>query len=105
MTLTGARIFHVNVNCAELAGSRRFYTEGLGLSAGARTAVDHVQPGTGFGFAEAQWDAWILLGDRGFEGGAVDLLEWQVPRPKGAPPASIAQCGFQRIGIRVADVD
>jgi catechol 2,3-dioxygenase-like lactoylglutathione lyase family enzyme len=105
MGLTGARIFHVNVNCARLEPSRRFYVEALGLTAGVRTAVDRPQPGEAFGLDEAQWDAWIMLGEKEYAGGAIDLLEWQVPEPTGAPPGSIAQCGFQRIGVRVRDID
>jgi catechol 2,3-dioxygenase-like lactoylglutathione lyase family enzyme len=40
-----------------------------------------------------------------FEGGAIDLLEWREPRPVGAPPASFVECGFQRVGIGVPDLD
>jgi catechol 2,3-dioxygenase-like lactoylglutathione lyase family enzyme len=105
MVLDGGRVFHVNVNCSSLTRSRRFYTEAFDLNAGVRTAVDHVQPGAAFGLDEARWDAWILLGERGYDGGAIDLLEWQVPRPTQAPPASVVECGYQRIGIRVAGVD
>jgi catechol 2,3-dioxygenase-like lactoylglutathione lyase family enzyme len=100
-----ARIFHVNVNCRDLEHSRRFYAEALGLDAAVRTTPDTTQPGAAFGLERARWDAWILVGARGFEGGAVDLLQWQEPEPTGAPPESYATTGLQRLGIAVADFD
>src|SRR5690348_13705079 len=103
--LDGARIFHVNVNCSDLERSRHFYTHGLGFDAAVRTSPEQAQPGAAFGLDEARWDAWILCGRRGFDGGAIDLLEWQVPRPTGAAPASLATAGFQRLGVLVDDVD
>src|SRR5262245_10752666 len=103
--MNGARIFHVNVNCTDLDRSRRFYTEAVGLHAAVRTAPDVAQPGTAFGLERARWDAWVLLGASGFDGGAIDLLEWQEPPPTGAAPVSFATTGFQRVGITVADLD
>ena len=105
MALADARLFHVNVNCAELERSRRFYEEALGLTAGVRTAASDAQPGAAFGLDRARWDAWIMLGPRAFEGGAIDLLEWQEPAPTGAAPARVTQCGFQRLGFMVTDLD
>jgi len=103
--LADGRIFHVNVNCADLARSRRFYVEAIGLTEGVRTATDYAQPGAAFGLDRARWDAWILLGPRGFEGAAIDLLEWQEPQARDAPPAHFATCGFQRLGLVVPDLD
>jgi catechol 2,3-dioxygenase-like lactoylglutathione lyase family enzyme len=105
MALADGRLFHVNVNCSDLERSRRFYVDGLGLSAGVRTAADHAQPGGAFGLDRARWDAWILLGPRGFDGCAVDLLEWQEPAPTGAAPAGLTTSGFQRLGLMVPDLD
>jgi catechol 2,3-dioxygenase-like lactoylglutathione lyase family enzyme len=105
MSLSDARLFHVNVNCSSLDRSRRFYTEGLGLAVGANTAPETAQPGSAFGLEVARWDASILLGPRGFEGGAIDLLEWQEPRPVGAPPGGLTETGFQRLGLRVPDIE
>lgn len=105
MALDDGRLFHVNVNCSDLERSRRFYVDGLGLDAGVRTAAGEVQPGAAFGLDRAQWDAWILLGPRGFDGGAIDLLEWQEPAPRGAPPGGLDECGYQRLGILVPDLD
>jgi catechol 2,3-dioxygenase-like lactoylglutathione lyase family enzyme len=103
--LADARIFHVNVNCSDLARSRAFYVEGCGLTDGARTTPERTQPGTAFGLDRARWDAVVLLGARGYDGGAVDLLEWQEPAPVGAPPSALFERGFQRVGINVADLD
>src|SRR5689334_21820798 len=93
--LDDARIFHVNVNCADLARSRRFYVEGLGLTEGVRTAPAAAGSGDAFGLERAWWDAWILVGSKGFEGGAVDLLEWREPSPAGHAPANVYTRGFQ----------
>jgi lactoylglutathione lyase len=103
--LDGARIFHVNVNCTDLVRSRRFYVDGLGFTEGVRTAPAAAGPGDAFGLARAWWDAWILVGTKGFDGGAVDLLEWREPRPEGAAPPTVHQRGFQRLGVRVPDLD
>ena len=100
--LDGARIFHVNVNCSDLAASRAFYVDRCGLTEGVRTTPDGVQSGTAFGLDRARWDAWILVGAAGFDGGAVDLLEWQDPPPTGTAPEP-GEPGFVRIGIVVAD--
>lgn len=102
--LDGARIFHINVNCTDLERSRRFYVDGLGFSEGTRTTPSTTRPGTAFGLERARWDAWILVGAKGFEGGAVDLLEWQEPAAVGAPPATLYERGFQRIGVLVPDL-
>jgi catechol 2,3-dioxygenase-like lactoylglutathione lyase family enzyme len=105
MLLNDARLFHVNVNCSDLERSRRFYTEGIGLEIGARTAPEMAQPGAAFGLDRARWDASILLGPRGYDGGAVDLLQWHEPAPVGAPPSRLFETGFQRLGLRVPDLD
>jgi glyoxylase I family protein len=102
--LDGARIFHVNVNCSQLARSRAFYVDGCGLTEGARTTPEHAQPGIAFGLERARWDALILVGANGFDGGAVDLLEWQEPAPTGAPPPVVYEAGFQRIGLLGPDL-
>src|SRR2546427_11973324 len=81
--------------------ARKCYVECCGLAAGAHTAPEVVQDGTAFGLELARWDAWILVGERGFDGGAIDLLEWQEPAPVGRPPRSLADAGVPRIGGRV----
>ena len=101
--LDGARIFHVNVNCSDLARSREFYVDRIGLTEGVRTTPEAPQSGTAFGLDRAWWDAMILVGANGFEGGAIDLLQWLEPQPVGSPPTALTQTGFQRIGISVPD--
>ena len=93
------------MNCSDLARSRAFYVDGCGLAEGVRTTPAAAQPGTAFGLDRARWDAWILVGAAGFEGGAVDLLEWQEPGPAGAAPAALYDAGFQRVGLLVPDLD
>ncbi|MDQ1479827.1 MAG: hypothetical protein QOI44_688, partial [Actinomycetota bacterium] len=105
MALADGRLFHVNVNCVALERSRRFYTNGLGLREGVRTAASHAQSGVAFGLDRARWEAWILLGPDGFDGSAVDLLEWQEPAPIRAAPAHLESCGFQRLCLMVRDLD
>jgi catechol 2,3-dioxygenase-like lactoylglutathione lyase family enzyme len=105
MPLHDARLFHVNVNCSDLERSRRFYTEGIGLEIGARTAPEMAQPGAAFGLDRARWDASILLGPRGYDGGTIDLLQWHEPAPVGAPPTRLFETGFQRLGLRVPELD
>ncbi|HYQ32098.1 MAG TPA: VOC family protein [Lapillicoccus sp.] len=100
--LDDARIFHVNVNCSDLAASRAFYLGTCGLTEGIRTTPDGVQPGTAFGLDRARWDAWILVGADGFDGGAIDLLAWQEPSPVGRPPGA-GEPGFARVVLAVAD--
>ena len=103
--LEGARIFHVNVNCRDLDRSRAFYVDGCGLRDGVRTTPEQAQSGTAFGLDRARWDAWILVGAQGFEGGAIDLLEWQEPAPAGGAPNALHDAGFQRIGLLVTDIE
>ncbi|MCU0270729.1 MAG: VOC family protein, partial [Acidimicrobiales bacterium] len=105
MPLDDARIFHVNVNCRSLESSRHFYTDGLGLTEGFRTTPESAQPAASLGLDHGRWDASILLGANGFDGGAIDLLQWLEPAAGGAPPGRPEQCGYQRIGITVPDLD
>jgi glyoxylase I family protein len=103
--LEAARIFHVNINCSSLTRSRDFYVDGCGLTVGVRTTPEETQSGVAFGLDRARWDAWILVGANGFEGGALDLLEWQEPAPTGTPPDALYEAGLQRVGLLVTDLD
>ncbi len=104
MPIDAQRVFHLNVNCASLDRSLGFYRDALGLTPATHT-VSPPQPGAAFGLDTASWDAWILHDDRGFDGAVVDLLEWQVPRPVGAPPTVANTLGFARLGFTTADLD
>jgi len=102
-----AAFMHVNVNCSELARSRRFYEDGLGLVASAHTRPDQAQPGAAFGLdGEAQWDAWVLDDPRGLGASAsLDLLRWQTPAPCGAPPGAAPALGIHRLGYAVPSLE
>ena len=95
----------MNVNCSDLERSLTFYRDLLGLTQGAHTAPQEPQPGAAFGLGEAQWDAWILYDQRGLEGMAIDLLEWQVPPPTGTPYPKANTPGLARLGITTRDID
>jgi glyoxylase I family protein len=105
MAIGVSRVFHVNVNCSNLERSLAFYRDLLGLTQGAHTVPAAPQPGGAFGLDEAQWDAWILSDARGFDGVAIDLLEWQVPPPTRAPYPAANHLGFQRLGFATTDLD
>ena len=104
MAIATARVFHLNVNCSSLDRSLGFYRDALGLTPATHT-VSPPQPGAAFGLDTAAWDAWILHDDRGYDGAVVDLLEWQVPRPTGAPPTAANTLGFARLGFTASDLD
>jgi catechol 2,3-dioxygenase-like lactoylglutathione lyase family enzyme len=106
MPIGATRVIHVNVNCSELEQSLRFYRDLIGLTPSVHTQPERPQPGGAFGLDTTRWDAWILTDERGMEGGvALDLLEWQEPRPSGAAPASPAELGFSRVGLTSTDLD
>ncbi len=104
MPLTPQRVFHVNLNCTDLTRSHRWYTEVLGFTELVRTTPEQPQPGAAFGLDAVQWDAWILGGAAGHTGTSLDLLEWLVPPPTGAPPPATAT-GFGAVVIGVPDPD
>ena len=105
MAIGVSRVFHLNVNCSNLARSLTFYRDLLGLTAVVRTTPAEPQPGAAFGLDAAQWDAWILADGRGLDGVAIDLLEWQVPPPTGQPYPTANIPGFARIGMTTSDID
>ena len=105
MAIGVSRVFHCNVNATDLDGSLAFYRDLLGLTPSTRTTPSAPQPGAAFGLPETQWDAWILTGDRGYDGVAIDLLEWQVPRPAGTPYPVANHLGFTRLGFVTKDID
>jgi catechol 2,3-dioxygenase-like lactoylglutathione lyase family enzyme len=103
MAIGASRIYHVNSNCSDLSRAVSFY-EALGLVRVTRTVPSRPQPGAAFGLDEVAWDAWMMQGDDGTRGLALDLLEWQVPSPTGTPVAEGAP-GFDRLVVSVTDLD
>ena len=80
----------LNVNCSDLERSLGFYRDLLGLTQRARTPSPPSRTAPRSGSTQAQWDAWIMLDERGYDGVVVDLLEWQMPRPDGRADAGAA---------------
>ena len=75
-----------------------------------RTALAHEararRTGAGSGSTgRVQWDAHLLHDERGVAGPAVDLLEWQEPRPTGRPARAANQLGLYRLCLSHPDVD
>jgi catechol 2,3-dioxygenase-like lactoylglutathione lyase family enzyme len=105
MSIAPSRIFHVNVNCADLDRSLAFYRDLVGLKQTTRTQPAAPQPGGAFGLDEVQWDAWILQGDAGYASPVLDLLEWKVPLPGGRPATDPTATGFNRLGFTTPDLD
>jgi catechol 2,3-dioxygenase-like lactoylglutathione lyase family enzyme len=104
MAIGGNRIYHVNSNCTDLERAARFY-EALGLRRVIRTVPSRPQPGDAFRLAEVAWDAWVLQSEDGLEGLSLDLLEWTVPPPTGAPPSTAGQPGLNRLCMSTPDLD
>lgn len=106
MAVDIVRVVHANVNCSELARSRRFYTEFVGLSAQGHTRPALPQDGSGFGLpGGALWDAYMMHDARGPLSPCIDLLEWQIPRPQGRPYVSANHLGLYRICLTVPELD
>jgi catechol 2,3-dioxygenase-like lactoylglutathione lyase family enzyme len=96
---------HVNLNCTDLDRSLRFFRELAGLE-----PLVHTNPvpqdGAGLGLeGEVQWDARILHDRRGFEGPALDLLQWTAPGPVGRPYPEPNHLGMFRLCLLVPDLD
>lgn len=105
MPIAASRISHINVNCADLEHSTTFYRDRLGLTPLVRTTPSEPQPGAAFGLDQVQWDAWILRGDSADRTVVLDLLEWIVPPPVGAPATDATATGFNRLAISTPDLE
>lgn len=105
MALALEAVTHINVNCSDLERSMRFYRDLVGLTPQSHTKPPP-QDGAGFGLAgQVVWDAYLLHDDRAQGGPAVDLLEWQTPRPVGKPHPEANHLGFMRVCLAHDDLD
>lgn len=105
MALDILAVTHVNINCSDLERSMRFYRDLVGLTPQSHTRP-HPQAGEGFGLAgQVVWDAYLLHDDRGQAGPAIDLLEWQTPRPIGRPHPEANHLGFMRVCFAHDDLE
>jgi len=105
MALSLDSIKHVNVNCSDLERSLLFYRDLVGL-----TPLSHTNPlpqeGVGFGLpGKVVWDAFLLHDDRGADGPAIDLLQWQTPVPVGRPNLDAHNLGYMRLCFAHPDLD
>ena len=105
MALDLEAVTHVNVNCSDLERSLRFYRDLVGL-----TPQSHTRPapqdGEGFGLSgQVVWDAHLLHDDRAQGGPAIDLLQWQTPKPLGRPHPEAHHLGFMRVCLAHEDLD
>ena len=89
MSLADARLFHVNVNCSDLERSRRFYTEALGLSSGARTDAGRHAAGHGVRARPGPVGCLDPARPAGLRGRRDRPAAMARTRPTGAPPASV----------------
>jgi len=97
------RLLHVNVNCSDLARSADWYQRVLGLSALGRSSPGLVD-GAGFGWdGPCEWQAEFLAAPGVADPFVIDLLEWQTPRPVGAPARAANQLGLFRLAFLVED--
>jgi catechol 2,3-dioxygenase-like lactoylglutathione lyase family enzyme len=97
------RLLHVNVNCSNLARSAAWYEELLGLEAIARSSPGPVD-GAGFGWSEkCEWRAEFLAVPGAPAPFVIDLLEWTLPRPCGAPYVAANHLGLFRLAFLVED--
>lgn len=105
MALDLEAVTHINVNCSDLERSMRFYRDLVGLTPQSHTKPPP-QEGSGFGLeGQVVWDAYLLHDDRAQGGPAVDLLEWQTPRPVGKPHPEANHLGFMRVCLAHDDLD
>lgn len=105
MALDLTRVAHVNVNCSNLERSLHFYRDLVGLEATTHTRP-LPQEGAGFGLpGRVVWDAYMMQDGTGPLAPAIDLLEWQTPKPIGRPHPEANHLGFMRLCLGHPDLD
>ena len=107
MALADGRLFHVNVNCSDLERSRRFYVDGLGLTAGVRTAAERRAAGRRVRPRSRRDGTPGSCSVRTASTAPRSTCSsGRSPRRRGrAPAARRRTCGFQRLGLIVPDLD
>lgn len=105
MALDLLAVTHVNINCSDLERSMHFYRDVVGLEPQSHTRPEP-QEGAGFGLpGKVVWDAYLLHDDRAQAGPAIDLLEWQQPKPIGKPHPEANHLGFMRVCLAAENLD
>lgn len=104
MPIAVQNIIHINVNCTDIAASKRFFETVVGL-----TAANHLkaepQAGEGMGLnGPAQWDGYAMQDAGGWSGTMVDLLQWRIPPTEVQSANGINRLGYTWLTVDVPDV-
>jgi len=99
------RFSFVVLNCSDLERSIAFYSEVLGFHPRVRFAPgprDESALGLGPG---SEWEMAYLDDPRGTGAFAIDLVQWHVPPPTGAPSREANRLGPFRLALSTDDID
>ena len=100
-----ARLAFVELACANLERSLRFYAEVLGLEAGTAPVAERI-PGPWRDAAEdGAWRRADLTLPRDPGGFRVALTQWENPAPHGRPSAEPHRLGLYRMALLASDLD
>jgi len=95
------QVYHVNINCTNLARSLAFYRR-LGFEEVAEIPDCRVP---GLGPVPKHGRAKLLRYGQDPRGALLDLIEWIEPRTQGAPYPHLAHAGIARLCLRVKGID
>ena len=96
----GISLSHVGICVRDLAASLRFYTEGLGFTAGVGFDVDDTFAAT----LEVPTPVRLRSQFVELEGFRLELLEFATPPATGEPAPRRNQVGFTHLSVHVADL-
>ena len=88
MTIGVTRVFHLNVNCSDLERSLALLPRPARAHAGRAHGVRPSRTARAFGLDPRAVGRVDPPRRRGYDGVVLDLLEWQMPRPIGAPTSA-----------------